>query len=616
MLGRTNAGGIALNFKITPYATKAILLADSPRENTIGVVTGNEITSYIFSPNEPPVPTPGMLWIAVGTSSSATFNAVKKNAIQVCPMYAKYCVGTAWVDVEALSYINGAWVEWTRDIILYDNGKTDITLDTTTNVKDSGTYLAVSLGVNVSGATNDTAYARALVNLSGQKMLQVVFSNLSGEGTFDGGVYARVWDSDGKVVEGYEGTRNESSSETTITLDISALKGSYMVGAYASNSSSSYDGDVRIKSIKVLKGEGSSSGSGSSGQIVLEVKEVTPTKSVQEVTPTPGNALSMVTVNPIPDQYQDISGVTAQAGHVLDGSYFVDNTGALKEGNIPVRSSADITASGATVSVPAGYYESAVSKTVDADGNDAVIQALTVTANGTYTPPSGVDGYAPVTVNVASEEVPAVEQATPEISVNEGGLITAIATQEAGQVAAGTKRAEMQLTTQAGQEITPGTTDKTIESGRYLTGTQIIKGDSNLKAENIKKGVSIFDVAGALEASGEGSSGGLVVKTGTTTSNVIETGLSSIDYFIIQRHTIDTTGLNQCVYTASDGHISYSYCRSVSENYGVTVRTHDHVYTNTSLDFSLDGGTFTWKCSDLSAFASGKIYYWYAIGYE
>lgn len=52
---------------------------------------------------------------------------------------------------------------------------------------------------------------------------------------------------------------------------------------------------------------------------------------------------------------------------------------------------------------------------------------------------------------------------------------------------------------QAAQTITPGTADKTIASGRYLTGTQTIKGDSNLKAENIKSGVSIFGVAGTVE---------------------------------------------------------------------------------------------------------------------
>lgn len=36
-----------------------------------------------------------------------------------------------------------------------------------------------------------------------------------------------------------------------------------------------------------------------------------------------------------------------------------------------------------------------------ASGGSATIEALSVTANGTYTAPSGVDGYSPVTVNVS-----------------------------------------------------------------------------------------------------------------------------------------------------------------------------------------------------------------------
>ena len=36
------------------------------------------------------------------------------------------------------------------------------------------------------------------------------------------------------------------------------------------------------------------------------------------------------------------------------------------------------------------------------------------------------------------------------------------------------------------QTFTPGTTDKTIPSGRYLTGVQTIKGDPNLLPANIK----------------------------------------------------------------------------------------------------------------------------------
>lgn len=47
--------------------------------------------------------------------------------------------------------------------------------------------------------------------------------------------------------------------------------------------------------------------------------------------------------------------------------------------------------------------------------------------------------------------------------------------------------------------IVPGTADQTIAGGQYLGGTQIIKGDGNLTSANIKKGVSIFGVEGAVE---------------------------------------------------------------------------------------------------------------------
>lgn len=48
--------------------------------------------------------------------------------------------------------------------------------------------------------------------------------------------------------------------------------------------------------------------------------------------------------------------------------------------------------------------------------------------------------------------------------------------------------------------ITPSVDDKAIQAGYYLKGSQIIKGDANLLADNIKKDVSIFGVTGTLEA--------------------------------------------------------------------------------------------------------------------
>lgn len=133
------------------------------------------------------------------------------------------------------------------------------------------------------------------------------------------------------------------------------------------------------------------------------------------------------------------------------------------------------------------------------EAEEPTLQSKTVspsTSAQTVKPDSGYDGLSQVTVNAMTT----VTQATPEITVSSAGLITAKSTQTAGYLAAGTKSATKQLTAQAAQTITPGTADKTIASGRYLTGTQTIKGDANLLAGNIKSGVSIFGVAGTMTA--------------------------------------------------------------------------------------------------------------------
>ena len=62
------------------------------------------------------------------------------------------------------------------------------------------------------------------------------------------------------------------------------------------------------------------------------------------------------------------------------------------------------------------------------------------------------------------------------------------------------------VTKKSAAAYTPGTSDQSIASGQYLSGTQTIKGDANLVAGNIKSGVSIFGVTGTY--AGGGSSGG------------------------------------------------------------------------------------------------------------
>ncbi len=52
------------------------------------------------------------------------------------------------------------------------------------------------------------------------------------------------------------------------------------------------------------------------------------------------------------------------------------------------------------------------------------------------------------------------------------------------------------IKSKSAQIVTPGTEDKSISSGTYLAGTLTIKGDANLKPENIKAGIEIFGVTG------------------------------------------------------------------------------------------------------------------------
>ena len=142
-----------------------------------------------------------------------------------------------------------------------------------------------------------------------------------------------------------------------------------------------------------------------------------------------------------------------------------------------------------------------------------VLQEKTVsptTSKQTVTPDNNYDGLSKVTVNA----MPTATQATPSIEISSAGLITAKATQSAGYVAAGTKQATKQLTTQAAKTVTPGKSDQTaVASGRYTTGAIIVKGDSALEPGNIKSGVSIFGVPGSYTGSGGGGGSGGSVET-------------------------------------------------------------------------------------------------------
>lgn len=131
--------------------------------------------------------------------------------------------------------------------------------------------------------------------------------------------------------------------------------GTVTTGTMANNGAATKTLDTSTVQYVIAAGYHSGTGKVS---ITLEEKSVTPTKSAQTITPTSGKVLSKVTVAAIPDEYQDVSGVTATAAHVLDGDVFVNASGAEVEGTMPNNGSATATIDGLTstsTTIPAGY---------------------------------------------------------------------------------------------------------------------------------------------------------------------------------------------------------------------------------------------------------------------
>lgn len=106
-------------------------------------------------------------------------------------------------------------------------------------------------------------------------------------------------------------------------------------------------------------GTGTVSGVAGGGNYNLQSKTVTPTKANQQITADEGYyGLSDVTVNAIPDAYQNVTSVTAGAGDVLTGKVIVDKTGKQLAGTMANNGAVEKTLDTTTPSytVPAGYH--------------------------------------------------------------------------------------------------------------------------------------------------------------------------------------------------------------------------------------------------------------------
>lgn len=239
-----------------------------------------------------------------------------------------------------------------------------------------------------------------------------------------------------------------SSDLTSSNLTVTAPAGYYASAATKTLTDSNLVAG-NIKSGTTIFGvTGSYTGAG----VSLQYKQnINPTESSRTITPDEGyDGLSSVQINGISTTYVG-SGIAR-------------------------KSSSDLTASGATVTVPAGYYASQATKSV---------------SSGSATGPSSLSGSSAT-----------VSTGTNTITLTKTG-VTTTPTVSAGYVSSATASTATvtltaSVTTKAAATITPGTSNQTIASGTYLTGTQTISGDADLVASNIISTANIFGVQGSV----------------------------------------------------------------------------------------------------------------------
>ena len=208
---------------------------------------------------------------------------------------------------------------------------------------------------------------------------------------------------------------------------------------------------------------------------------------------------------------QEVLG-TAQVFLYSDKPFFNDNSG--------------LTASGATITVPAGYYSSSVSKSVatmtlptsasssatSGYTKKATISRSTSTqyiniapgynsAGGYYEISAVANGSATGPTSLSGSSA-TVSTGTNTLTLTKTGVSTT-PTVSAGYVSSATASTATvtltaSVTTKAAATITPGTTNQTIAAGTYLTGTQTIAGDADLVGSNIISTANIFGVQGTV----------------------------------------------------------------------------------------------------------------------
>lgn len=432
-----------------------------------------------------------------------------------------------------------------------------------TGYNSAGGYYKINAVANGSTTGPSSLSGSSATISTGTNTITLTKSGVATTPTVSAGYISNATASSATVALTASVTTKAAATITPGTTNQTIASGTYLTGTQTISGDEDLVASNIKKNVTIFGVTGSYEAGGSSPTI--QFLTVTPSESEQTFNSSEVDGYKPVVVGAISSTYigsgitqrssTDLTGtlnsstydVTAPAGYYAsDGTFSItrkssdDLTASVIAGYlrvnvsegyyvtsgkpiIQVKTSDNLTVSGATVTVPAGYYEETASKSVSSmtlptsSGSSATsgytskatigrstsdqyiniptgynstgaYYKISAVANGSATAPSTISGTsATVTTGTNTLTLTKTVSVTPTVS--------------AGYVSSGTAgnssvSLTASVTTKAAATITPGTTNQTIASGTYLTGTQTIAGDADLVASNIVSGVQIFGVTG------------------------------------------------------------------------------------------------------------------------
>lgn len=235
--------------------------------------------------------------------------------------------------------------------------------------------------------------------------------------------------------------------------------------------------------------------------------------------------------------------------------------------------------------------------------------AVTVAAmpTGTATAPTTISGTS-ATVSTGTNTLTLSKTVSNTPQVTAGYVASGTAGNSAVSLTAN-------VTTKGTATITPTTSNQTIASGTYLTGTQTISGDANLVAGNIKSGTTIFGVTGTY--SGGGGSLTVATKTLTNTATAQTLSFTSLSgqpkYWFLRATTNVSSSGSTTYYYVTDCFYDGTNIKGNTFRIGSTRRVQN---ITSGITQSYSGGTLTITAGSASTTTPGQFYGASGFGYE